>query len=210
MVADIYTPGERRANILTHGIGAALSVAGFVWLIDLSRHHPGTLISCIIYGATLILLYASSALYHSATQPRIKRRLELLDHIAIYLLIAGSYTPFALVTLRGTWGWSILAVVWTMALAGIIFKIRYWPRFRRLSVALYLGMGWTILLALKPLLQNFPRMGLVWLLAGGFFYTGGLVFYIWRSMRYSHALWHTSVLFGSACHFIAVVYYVIA
>ncbi len=197
---------EEFANAVTHGIGLALSLVGFVVLLVLAvmRGSAWHIVGCAIYGSTLVCLYAASTLYHGIPSPRLKRALKVLDHSAIFLLIAGTYTPFLLVNLRGGWGWSLLGIVWGLAMAGIIFKFLFVDHFKILSTAVYLLMGWLALIAVKPLLVLVPLGGLLWLLAGGLLYTSGVVFYAWKRIPYNHVIWHVFVLAGSACHYFAV------
>ena len=213
MIADApnYTLGEEIAHSVTHGIGVILSVAGLVVLVTLAalRGNAWHVVSSSIFGATLIFLYTASTLYHSITHPGAKRVLRVFDHSAIFLLIAGTYTPFTLVSLRGGWGWTLFVAVWGLALVGIVYKITAKNRFRLLSVLLYLGMGWLVLVAIEPMVTTVPIPGLILLLAGGLCYTLGLIFYVWRSLPYSHAVWHVFVLAGSICHYFAVLLYVI-
>jgi len=206
-----YSLGEEIAHSVTHGIGVILSVAGLVVLVTFAalRGNAWHVVSCSIFGATLIFLYTASTLYHSITDARAKKVLRVLDHSAIFLLIAGTYTPFTLVTLRGGWGWTLFVLVWGLALVGIVYKITAKNRYRLLSVLLYLGMGWLVLIAIKPMVTSVAVPGLLLLLAGGLCYTLGLVFFVWRSLPYSHAVWHLFVLAGSICHFFAVLLYVI-
>lgn len=199
---------EEIANSITHGFGIALAIAGLVFLVIYSAAtgDPWKIVSCSIYGATLVILYTSSTLYHSFQQPRLKRRLQILDHACIYLLIAGTYTPFTLVTLRGPWGWSLFGVIWALALCGLVFKLLFIDRFKVLSVVVYLIMGWLAVIAIKPMMERMSFSSLVWIAAGGLLYTVGVLFYVAeRRWRYSHAVWHVFVLGGSACHFVAVV-----
>lgn len=197
---------EELANTVTHGIGLALSLVGFVVLLVLAvmRGSAWHIVSCAIYGSTLVCLYTASTLYHGIASPRLKRVLKVFDHSAIFLLIAGTYTPFLLVNLRGGWGWSLLGIVWGLAMAGIIFKFLFVDHFKILSTAVYLLMGWLALIAVKPLLVLVPLGGLLWLLAGGLLYTSGVVFYAWKRIPYNHVIWHVFVLAGSACHYFAV------
>jgi hemolysin III len=197
---------EELANSLTHGVGLALSIAGFVVLVVLAamRGSAWRIVSCAVYGSTLICLYTASTLYHSMRSRRLKRVLKVCDHSAIYLLIAGTYTPFLLVNLRGSWGWSLLAVIWGLAMAGILFKVWFVEHFPVFSTAVYLLMGWLALVAVKPMLLRVPHSGLLWLLAGGVLYTVGVVFYAWKKVPYNHAIWHGFVLAGSTCHYLAV------
>lgn len=201
-----FTVGEEIANSVTHGLGAVLSTAGLVLLVlrAVAGGDPWRIVSVTIFGATLVLLYTTSTLYHALTPERAKSIFNVLDHAFIYLLIAGSYTPFLLVSLRGPWGWSLFGVVWGLAIAGGVFKVWFTGRFRLVSTLLYIGLGWLCVIAIKPMLANVPPEGLVWLLAGGVAYTGGSFFYLWRKMRYHHAIWHVFVLIGSFCHFVAI------
>ena len=206
-----YPPREELANTLTHGVGAMLSVAGLVALVMRSWQHGDAwqITSTAIFGVTLVLLYAASTLYHAVKTERTKLLLRKFDHAAIFLLIAGSYTPFVLVTLRGPWGWSLFGVVWGLAVVGVSLKFWFAGRFRYVSTGIYLGMGWLVVIALKPLLAALPQAGFIWLLVGGGCYTFGAVFYLWKSLRYHHAIWHVWVLAGSICQWIAVFGYVI-
>ncbi len=202
---------EEIANAVTHGIGLALSVAGLVVLVVLAclRGSPWHVVASSVYGGTLVALYGASTLYHSVQRPRVKRIFRILDHAAIYLLIAGTYTPFALVNLRGVWGWTLLGLVWGLAVAGILFKIFGGVRFLKVSTFLYLLMGWLALMAIKPLLARVPTGGIVWLVAGGLAYTFGIVFYAWKKVPFHHAVWHLFVMVGSSCHYLAVMLYVL-
>jgi hemolysin III len=162
-----------------------------------------------IYGATLVCLYTASALYLGIPSSRLKRALKIFDHCAIYLLIAGTYTPFLLVNLRGGWGWSLFRIIWGLALAGILFKFWFVDHFQILSTTVYLLMGWLAVIAVKPLLTMVPAAGLIWLLAGGLLYTTGIVFFAWKTIPYNHVIWHVFVMAGSACHYLAVLYSVV-
>lgn len=205
-----YSPGEEFAHVVTHGLGLALSVAGLVVLLAAAtRGDRWVLVSTAVYGATLVVLYAGSTLYHSARSPRWRRVAQVIDHAMIYLLIAGTYTPFALVTLRGPWGWTIFGLVWALAAFGIAREAWWEGRPKGLSLILYLGMGWIIVVALKPLLHRLPSGGVWLLVAGGLSYTVGTIFYGLEKIRYMHAVWHVFVLGGSACHFLAVILYVV-
>jgi hemolysin III len=197
---------EELANTVTHGIGLALSVLGFIILLVLAvmRGNAWHIVGCAVYGSTLVCLYAASTLYHGIPSPRLKRALKIFDHSAIYLLIAGTYTPFLLVNLRGGWSWSLLGTVWGLALAGIILKLRFVDRFNILSPVIYLLMGWLALIAVKPLFSMVPLGGVVWLFAGGLMYSVGLLFYAWKRIPYNHVIWHLFVLAGSTCHYFAV------
>jgi hemolysin III len=206
-----YTMGEEIANSVTHGVGVVLAIVGLGVLIAFAAHR-GTawhMVSCSIYGATLILLFTASTVYHALPYRRAKTVFRALDHSAIYLLIAGTYTPFMLVNLRGPWGWSLFGAIWGLAILGIILKVTIRRPWRAASVTLYLFMGWVIVIAAKPLVAGVPTGGLVLLGLGGLAYTGGVVFYVWRRMPYHHAVWHLFVLAGSIFHFFAVLLYVI-
>ena len=206
-----YTLREEVANSITHGIGAVLSIAGLVILIaySTSRGDAWHIVSCTIYGITLILLYTASTLYHSIPVPGIKGLLRAFDHSAIYLLIAGTYTPFMLVNLRGPWGWSLFGTIWGIALLGIILKTTAFGRLPGVSLGFYLTMGWIIVIAIKPLWAVLDTGGMELLVLGGFAYTAGVIFYVWEKLPYSHAIWHLFVLAGSAFHFFAILFYVI-
>ncbi|BET68726.1 hemolysin III family protein [Opitutales bacterium ASA1] len=197
---------EELANALTHGLGWALSIAGLAVAVVLAARHGDAWVvtSVAIHGATLVALYAASTLYHSVRSSAWKRWLRRLDHAAIFLLIAGTYTPFVLVNLRGPWGWSLFGVVWGIALTGVGFKLFFAGRFVLLSSAAYVLLGWLILIAIKPLLASVPTTGFALLCAGGVCYTAGVVFYLWRRLPYHHAVWHLFVLAGSICHYFAV------
>jgi hemolysin III len=201
---------EEILNAVTHGVGALLAMLGLV-VLAVAAYMYGSIwhiVSFSMYGATLVLLYLASTLYHSSTGPKIKYIFKVFDHAAIYLLIAGTYTPFTLVLLHGVLGWTIFGVVWSLACVGIVLTV-FIQRFKLLSTLCYLGMGWMILVCLKPLAAVLPAAGLGWLIAGGVFYTVGSIFYLWRRLPYNHAVWHLFVLAGSVSHFITVYYYVL-
>jgi hemolysin III len=195
------------ANAITHAIGVALALAGLAVLVTLASLHgsPRRIVSYSIYGVTLVLLYAASTAYHGIQLPRAKRLLRILDHIAIYLLIAGTYTPFALITLRGAWGWSLLGIIWALAAFGVIFKCFFTGRFPRTSTVIYVAMGWLALVAVRQLFAHLPIAGLVLLFCGGLCYTAGVLFFaLDYKWRFNHAIWHVFVLAGSVCHFFSV------
>ncbi len=204
------TIGEEIANSVTHGIAAVFSVAALAILVVFAavRGTAWHIVSCAIFGVTLILLYLASTLYHALPVGRAKEVCRILDHASIYLLIAGTYTPFTLVTLRGPWGWSIFGVVWGLAVAGIVFQSLLIGRLPVLSTSVYVLMGWVVVIALRPLIHALPWGGLLWMLAGGLCYTAGVYFYASRS-KFAHAVWHLFVIAGSLCHFFAVLLYVI-
>jgi hemolysin III len=202
----LYTLHEELANAITHGIGAVLAVVGTVFLILLAVWSGDwwRILSVTIYGFSMVLLYTASTLYHSFMRPHIKRWLRKLDHAAIYLLIAGTYTPFVLIALRQPRGIALLVAVWIMALSGIIFKLFYTGRYDRISTLFYVGMGWSALWMIGDLMEVLPPPGLVWMVAGGLSYTGGVVFYLWQRLPFNHAIWHLFVLGGTVCHYVAV------
>ncbi|HAR46430.1 MAG: hemolysin III [Nitrospirae bacterium GWC2_57_13] len=202
--------GER-FNSISHLAGAVIAVAGAVTLVVLAvlTGDPWKITSFSIYGGTLVSLYVFSTLYHSL-QGEVKNLFQKLDHSAIYLLIAGTYTPFTLVTLRGAWGWSLFGVVWGLAVVGIIVDMLHGKRMRIIPVVIYILMGWIVVVAIKPMLAALPGAGFAWLLAGGVCYTGGIVFYVLdKRLAHSHGIWHLFVLAGSICHFISIAFYVL-
>ena len=206
-----YSVGEEIANSVTHGIGALLSIGGLAVLVGFASLYGNAwhITSCSIYGSTMILLYVASTLYHGIPIPSIKGILRQIDHSAIYLLIAGTYTPFMLVNLRGSWGWSLFGIVWGIAVLGIVLKATSYGRLPGISLALYLAMGWIVVIAIKPMFAAIDQGGLLLLLLGGVAYTGGVVFYVWKKLPYSHAIWHLFVMAGSCFHFFAILLYVI-
>jgi hemolysin III len=206
-----YTLGEEIANSITHGAGIILAIAGLAVMTAFSalKGNAWHVVACSIYGATLILCYTTSTLYHSVQHERVKLILRALDHSAIFLLIAGTYTPFTLVSLRGPWGWSLFGVIWGLAVTGIILRLLLKGRLHGLLVGIYVAMGWAVVVAAKPMIDSVPLPGLILVAAGGIAYTAGIIFYKWRRLPYSHAIWHGFVLLGSALHFFAVLFYVI-
>lgn len=206
-----YTLGEEIANSIIHGAGTCLSIAGLVVLVVLAAIYGDAwrIVSFSIYGSTLIILYLSSTLYHSFRPPRVKRFFKTVDHISIYLLIAGTYTPLLLVSMRGAWGWSLFGAIWGLALMGIVLKIIFINRYKKLSVLLYVFMGWLCLIAVNEILASLPLGGIVWLVAGGVLYTSGIIFYGWKRLPYNHAIWHLFVLGGSICHYFSILFYVL-
>ncbi|MCG7984267.1 MAG: hemolysin III family protein [Candidatus Thiodiazotropha lotti] len=206
-----YTLGEEIAHAVTHGIGVLLSIAGLAILVTYAVLYGDVwhITSCSIYGATLILLYTASTLYHGIPMPRAKKLLQRFDHAAIFLLIAGTYTPFTLVNLRGSWGWTLFGLVWGFAIVGVLLELLRDVRLKWLSLSLYLGLGWLVVIAIKPLIDAVEVGGIVLLLAGGLCYSLGVIFYIWRRLAYHHAVWHLFVLAGSVLHFFSVFFYVV-
>ena len=211
LAKDLYSVGEEIANALTHGIGALLGVAALTLMILMSVKHADSarLISSVIYGSSLILLYLASTLYHSIQSPRAKKLFQILDHCAIYILIAGTYTPFMLISLKGTVGYSLLVAIWSLAIFGIVFKAVFHDRFAKVSLFTYLAMGWICLLVGGEMLAKVPTGGLLFLLAGGLAYTFGTIFFVLERIPYNHAIWHLFVLIGSTCHFFAIYQYVL-
>lgn len=201
-----YTAGEEITNSITHGIGVLLSIAGLVVLVITASFHGDVwhIVSFSIFGSTLIILYLASTLYHSISNPLVKVGLRKFDHSAIFLLIAGTYTPFLLVHLRGALGWSLLGVIWTLAATGIVTKLFCIQQAKKVSVGLYLFMGWLCLIALHGLMRELPSASISLLIAGGVFYTVGVVFYSWKRLPHHHAVWHLFVLGGSISHFFSV------
>lgn len=208
LINRYYTLGEEIANSITHGIGAFLSVVGLTVLVVLAslRGDSWQLISFSIYGSTLFILYLASTLYHSIQHPKTKKIFQIIDHAAIFLLIAGTYTPFLLVSLRPVIGWSMLVTVWGLAVLGIAFKLIFAERFMVLSTLAYIGMGWLCVIQWNAMLLHLPAASLMWLAIGGVSYTAGVIFFSLHRLPYSHAIWHLFVLGGSAAHFWAILY----
>jgi len=205
-----YSQAEELANRCTHGLGALLSIAGVAALIVLAaeQHDSYRIVSACIYGASMITFYCLSTAYHSVRKPYVRYVFRILDHASIYLMIAGSYTPFALVTLRGPWGWSLFGTVWGLGTFGAVMKIVTTHRFPYIGPLLYIGLGWIVVVAFKPLSAALAINGMYLLFAGGIAYTLGVVFYLWDRIPFNHAIWHLFVLAGSALHFFAIYYYV--
>ena len=202
--------GDILANAITHGIGAVLAIAGAIYLIAASSHGtPWLIVSCSVFSTTLILVYLCSTLYHSLVRSGARHVFQVLDHSAIYLLIAGTYTPFTLISLRGPVGWALFGVEWTLAVAGVIFKSLAVGRFAVASALVYLFQGWFIVFAARPLLHAIGWHGIAWLGAGGLAYTLGIVFFALDRLRYFHAAWHVFVLAGSVAHYFAILFYVV-
>jgi hemolysin III len=201
---------EEIANGLTHFVGLLLSVAALVLLVIRSSEHGSarTIVACSIFGLSLIFTYFSSTLYHMTVNNLLRKRFRMLDHISIYWLIAGSYTPFTLVSLQGAWGWSLFGVVLGLAIAGTIFKLIAVDKLEILSVLAYLAMGWIILVAVVPIVEALPLDALLWLIAGGLLYTFGVLFFMMETVPFAHTIWHLFVLAAGFCHFWAVYWYV--
>ena len=206
-----YSRGEELANSITHGIGIVFAICAMAILAVFASRYGDAwrIVSCSIFGAALILLYVASTLYHAVQRPKAKSVLRILDHSAILVLIAGTYTPFTLVNLRGPWGWSLFGIIWGLAVFGIAIETTRLRRYRAGLIALYVVMGWAVVAAVKPMLEHVENGGLWLLLAGGLAYTGGVVFYLWRRLPFNHAIWHLFVLAGSVLHFFAILFHVI-
>ncbi|MDN3593523.1 PAQR family membrane homeostasis protein TrhA [Zunongwangia endophytica] len=206
-----YTKSEERLNVISHASGLLLSILGFILLIIKSAELGGTIlkISYWIFGSSMVILYTASTLYHSVRERKLRYRLNILDHASIYILIAGTYTPFALVTLEGLVGWIIFGVIWALAVTGVILKLFFTGRFQTLSTIMYVAMGWIIVFAVKPLLDNLSGDGLFWLFSGGISYTIGAIIFSIDRLKFNHAIFHFFVLFGTFCHFLAIYYHVI-
>ncbi len=200
--------GEEIFNSISHGIGTLLSVAALVTLIVFAvmKGSVWHVVSFTIFGSTLVLLYLSSTLYHSFTSEKLKNLFARFDHAAIFLLIAGTYTPFLLTSLRSNLGWVMFGIIWGLAITGVVIRSIFLTRFRKLMVALYLGMGWLMIIAVGPMMENLPKISLLFLLLGGIFYSVGVIFYVWRNLKYGHGIWHLFVLAGSIMHYFAVLY----
>lgn len=207
----IYTRSEEATNIISHAIGFFLGIAALVLMVVRASLHGDAwhIVGASIFGAGLIILYAASTFYHSARKPKLRSRLRVFDHATIYVLIAATYTPFTLVTLNGWVGWLMFGFVWAFALAGIILKLFFTGRYDVLSTLMYIFMGWMIIFAAKPLVENLSTDGLTWLIAGGVAYTVGAIVYGIKQIRFNHAIFHLFVLLGSFCHFVTVYSYVL-
>ncbi|HMA61900.1 MAG TPA: hemolysin III family protein [bacterium] len=208
---DSYNLKEEIASSITHGVGVALAVAALVILVVFAsiQGNPWKIVSFSIYGASMILLYMASTFYHAFQKPGVKNIFKIFDHASIYILIAGTYTPFTLVTIRGGWGWSIFGIIWGLAITGVVFKVLFIHRFKLVSTLLYVLMGWFIVIAMKKVIANLDTMGLIWLIIGGVSYTGGVFFYLNDKIKFNHAIWHLFVLGGSICHFFAILFHVL-
>jgi len=208
---EYYSPIEEKINIISHTTGFILSIVAFVLLVMHASLHGGVwqIVSFSIFGASLIILYGASTLYHSAKKPVLRNKLNIIDHASIYVLIAGTYTPFTLVTLKGTIGWVIFGISWGLALTGIILKLFFTGKYDLISTIMYVFMGWVIVFAIKPLIHHLPFEGLLWLFAGGISYTIGAILYSINKIKFNHAIFHMLVLIGSFCHFVSVFFYVL-
>ena len=207
----LETPAEEVASSITHGVGFVFSLVALLVLVIIASMGGDSrrIVTVSIYGGSLLLMYAASTCYHFVRSPRAKRALRIFDHASIYLLIAGTYTPFVLVSMGGGWGWSLFGVIWGLAVAGVLFKLFYVEYYETMSLILYVMMAWLALVAVKPLLADIPLGGLVLLAGGGAAYMAGIIFYLWDHLPFNHAIWHLFVIAGSVCHFIAVLVYVL-
>ncbi len=206
-----YSPAEERINISSHAFGLLLSIAALALLVTHATASGDVwhIVSFSIFGSSLIILFAASTIYHSARDPDLRARLRVVDHASIYVLIAGTYTPFTLVTLNGSVGWTIFAITWGMALSGIVLKLFFTGRYQLVSTLMYVFMGWIIVFAISPLIENLHPDGLSWLVAGGIAYTVGAILYGIKKIKFNHAIFHIFVLIGAFCHFMAVYFYVL-
>ena len=209
--ARLYSKTEEILNVATHGLGFLMSVAALTILVIFSSLYGNAwhIVSFSIYGASLVILYLASTAFHLVQKQKIRNWLNVFDNISIYLLIAGTYTPFLLVTLRGPWGWSFFGIVWGLAIAGIVLKLFFTGQFNLVSTIIYVALGWIILIAISPLSNALSFDGLMWLLAGGICYSVGAVFFLFNKLPFNHAIFHVLVVAGSACHFVAVFWYVL-
>lgn len=210
-LSRVQTRAEELANCISHGIGAGLSALGLTILVVLAAMggDPWRIVGVSIFGTSALLLFLASTLYHAFRKPRVKRVFQVLDHAAIFVLIAGTYTPFTLVTLQGPWGWSLFGVVWGIAVVGIVFESLWLGRYPVLSTLLYLAAGWVGVIAFIPLSDALPLGGWAWLVGGGLAYTLGVVFFAWERLPYHHSIWHLFVIAGAGCHFFAVLYHIV-
>ncbi len=206
-----YSKNEELANVVTHLFGVLLGLIGLISILRKGYENNDTVysISGLIFCLSLILLYSSSTLYHITTQPNLKKKLKILDHASIFILIAGTYTPFTMVAMHGRWAWIIFGIVWTFAFIGVIFKIFYAGKFKYLSTIIYILMGWVAVIAGPNFYESLGPKALFWVVAGGLFYTFGTIFYLAKSYRYHHAIWHLFVLLGSISHYISIFFYLI-
>jgi len=206
-----YSPIEEKINIISHGLAFILSIVAFMLLVTHANLYGNIwhIVSFSIYGASLIILFAASTFYHSVKKPELRSRLRIIDHASIYVLIAGTYTPFSLVTLNGPTGWTIFGISWGLAFTGIILKLFFTGKYKLISTLMYIFMGWIIIFVIKPVMNNLSLEGLLWLVAGGLAYTTGAILYSIKNIKFNHAIFHIFVLVGSVCHFVSVFFYVL-
>lgn len=209
-LSEKQSTGEEIANSIIHGIGAVLSIAGLVIIIVIASKKGGALriTTLSIYGASMIIMFLMSTMSHGLVTVRAKNVFEILDHSAVYTLIAGTYTPICLIIVGGAWGWTFFGIAWGLAILGIIFKVFFTGRYIKMSSAIYVVMGWLVLAAIWPVINGIPKEFLLWLLAGGLLYTFGVIFYVWRKIPYHHAVWHVFVLGAAVCHFFGILLFV--
>lgn len=208
-LAHVYSKTEELANSVSHGVGVIFGIIALIVMLQIADSENNQLLSIVVYGCSIILLFLTSTLYHSANRPETKAILKTLDHSAIYVLIAGTYTPYMLISLENDGGWYYMIAIWSIAFVGISFKLLLGHRFPKISLASYLAMGWFVIIAGKEMLNNVPYGGLVLLAAGGGSYTLGAVFYAWKKLHFNHAIWHLFVLGGAVLHFFSIYYYVL-
>jgi len=206
-----YSPVEEKTNIISHAIGFILGIVALVLLVSSASLYGNAwhIISFSIFGTSLVVLFAASTFYHSAKKPELRNKLRVIDHVSIYILIAGTYTPFTLITLNGPIGWMIFGTAWGLALTGIILKLFFTGKYKIISTLTYVFMGWIIVFAIKPVINNLALEGLLWLFAGGMAYTVGAILYSIKKIKFNHAIFHVFVLIGSFCHFVSVFFYVL-
>jgi hemolysin III len=209
-IINEYSLGEEISHSITHGIGAALSIAGLVISVVMAARtgEAVKVVSFAIFGTSMIILYTSSTLYHAFTHEKVKNLFRYLDHTSIFLLIAGTYTPIALLLLKGAWGWTLFGLAWGLAILGISYQIIFLNKFKWISISIYLGMGWVAIFAIKPLIELMPFGLFAWILGGGLFYTLGTIFYL-KEIKYFHFVWHLFVIAGTVCHFFGLIFYLV-
>jgi len=205
-----YPPFEEKINVVSHGIGIIMSIIASIFLIikGVENNNAINLFGYIVYGVSLILLYSASTIYHNSKTESVRRKLNVFDHASIYVLIAGTYTPYSLITLNGTTGWIVFGIIWSLAISGVILKLFFIGKYNILSTSMYVIMGWLMIIAIKPMAENLSKEGLIWLLVGGISYTIGAVLYSIKKIKFNHAIFHVFVLIGSMCHFISIYFYV--
>ena len=205
-----YPPFEEKINVVSHGIGIIMSIIASIFLIikGVENNNAINLFGYIVYGVSLILLYSASTIYHNSKTESVRRKLNVFDHASIYVLIAGTYTPYSLITLNGTTGWIVFGIIWSLAISGVILKLFFIGKYNILSTSMYVIMGWLMIIAVKPMAENLSKEGLLWLLVGGISYTIGAVLYSIKKIKFNHAIFHVFVLIGSMCHFISIYFYV--
>lgn len=209
-IINEYTLGEEISHSITHGIGAALSIAGLVISVVMAARTGEAIkvVSFAIFGTSMIILYTASTLYHAFTNEKVKNLFRYLDHTSIFLLIAGTYTPIALLLLKGAWGWTLFGLAWGLAILGILYQMLFLNKYKWISISIYLGMGWVSVIAIEPLIELMPFGLFAWILGGGLFYTLGTIFYL-KEIKYFHFVWHLFVIAGTVCHFFGLIFYLV-